>query len=84
MGNKDFILKLLFTELCLTLCKPVDCRPAISYVYSISQARILEWIAIPFSRVSSWLKNQAWVFCIGRQILYHLSHCMLQDPEQKQ
>ena len=35
-----------------------------------SQARILEWVAILFSRVSSRHRDGAWVFCIGRWILY--------------
>ena len=40
----------------------------------ILQARILEWATIPFSRVSSCSRDQTQGFCIGRQILYHLSH----------
>ena len=39
----------LVTWLCLTLCNPVDCSPPGSSVYGISQARILEWVAISFS-----------------------------------
>ena len=38
---------------CPTLCDPVDCRPPGSCVHGISQARILEWVAISFSRGSS-------------------------------
>ena len=37
----------------LTLCDPMDCNLAGSSVYRISQARILEWVAISFSRESS-------------------------------
>ena len=37
-------------QLCLTLCNPMDCSPLGSSVYEILQARILEWVAIPFSR----------------------------------
>ena len=37
----------------LTLCDPVDCSLPGSSVHEISQARILEWIAIAFSRGSS-------------------------------
>ena len=33
-----------------------------------------EWVAISFSRESSWPRDQIWVSCTGRQILYHLSH----------
>jgi len=39
----------------------------------ILQARILEWATIPFSRVSSCSRDQTQGFCVGRQILYHLS-----------
>ena len=35
---------------CLTLCDSMDCSPPISSVHGISQARILEWIAISSSR----------------------------------
>ena len=42
------------TQLCLTLCNPVDCRPPGSSVHGILQARILECVAISFSRGSSW------------------------------
>ena len=35
---------------CLTLCDPMDCSQPGSSVHGISQARILEWVAIPFSR----------------------------------
>ena len=37
----------------LTLCDPMDCSPPGSSVHSVLQARILEWVAIPFSRGSS-------------------------------
>ena len=38
------------TQLCLTLCDPMDCSLPGSSVYGIFQARILEWVAISFSR----------------------------------
>ena len=37
----------------------------------ILQARILEWVAISFSRGSAWSRDPACISCIGRQILYH-------------
>ena len=37
-------------QLCLTLCDPMDCSPLGSSVHEILRARILEWVAIPFSR----------------------------------
>ena len=40
-------------QLCWTLCNPMDCGPPGSSVYGIFQARILEWVAISFSRGSS-------------------------------
>ena len=37
-------------HLCLTLCDPMNCSSPGSSVHGILQARILEWVAIPFSR----------------------------------
>ena len=42
-------VKVLVTQLCLTLCNPMDCSPPDSSVYVIPQARMLEWVAIPDS-----------------------------------
>ena len=56
---------------CPTLCNPMDgSLPGFS-VHGIFQARILEWVAIIFSRGSSRLRDWTHVSCIGRQILYH-------------
>ena len=52
-------------------CDPMDYSWPGSSVHGISQARILEWVAISFSRGSSQSWNQTQVSCIGRQILYH-------------
>ena len=46
---------------CPTLSDPVDCSLPGSSVHGIFQARVLEWIAISFSRGSSWPRNQTWV-----------------------
>ena len=59
---------------CLTLCDPMDCSPPGSSVHGISQARILEWVAISFFRGSSLSRDQTCVSCIGRWILLSLSH----------
>ena len=48
----------------------MDYSPPGCSVHGIAQAGILEWIAISFSR-SSWPRDQTWVSCIGRCILYH-------------
>ena len=53
-----------------TLCDPLDCSLPGSSVHGISQARILEWVGISFSRGSSWLRDWTHIFCIGRQIPY--------------
>ena len=49
----------------------MDYSSQVSSVRGISQARILEWVAVPFSRVSSWPRDWTCVSCIGRWILYH-------------
>ena len=61
-------------------CYPMDCRPPGSSIHGISQARILEWIAIFFFGGSSRSRDQTQVSYIAggllhyRQILYQLSH----------
>ena len=47
-----------------TLCDPMDRSPSSSSVHGILQARILEWVAIPFSRGSSWPRDRTHVSCI--------------------
>ena len=64
-------------QLCPTLCDSMDCSPPGSAVYGIFQARILEWVAISFSRRSSRPRDRTHlfcVFCIGRQLLYQLRY----------
>ena len=46
-------VKVLVTQLCLTLCDSMDYSPPGSCVHGILQARILEWVVIPFSNRSS-------------------------------
>ena len=48
----------------LTLCDPMDCDPPGSFVHGISQARILEWVAVSFSRGSSQYRDRTRVSCI--------------------
>ena len=48
------------TQLCLTLCNPKDYT-----IHGILQARMLEWVAIPFSRGSSQPRDQTQVSCIA-------------------
>ena len=50
---------------CLTICDSVDSSPPSSSVHGILQARILEWITMPSSRGSSWLRrDQTHISCI--------------------
>ena len=61
-------------QLCPTLCDPMDCSLQGSSVHGIFQARILEWLAIPFFRGCSWSRDPTRISCIsctGRQVLYH-------------
>ena len=53
------------TQLCLTLCNPMDCSLPASSLHGVLQARILEWVAISFSRGSSWLRDQTRASCIA-------------------
>ena len=64
--------KVLVTQSCLTPCNSIYCSPPGSSVHRILQARIPEWVAIPFSRGSSRPRNLGLLHC--RQILYCLSH----------
>ena len=45
----------------ITLCNPMDCSLPGSSVHGILQARVLQWVAISFSRGSSQLKVRTWV-----------------------
>ena len=61
-------VKVKVTQLYPTLCNPMDYT-----VYGILQVRILEWVAVPFSRgFSTQGLNPGLPHC--RQILFHLSH----------
>ena len=52
---------MLVTQSCPALCDPMDCSLPGSAVRGILQARILEWVAISFSRGSSQPRDQTWV-----------------------
>ena len=54
------MLKVKVTQSCLTLCDPMD-----PTVHGILQARILEWVAFPFSRESSQPRDRTQVSCIA-------------------
>ena len=67
-------VKVLVTQSCPTLCNPMDCTLPGSSVHEILQARILEWVAIPFSRGISLTQQSNPGLHHCRQILYCLSH----------
>ena len=50
---------------CPVLWDSMDCSHPDSSVHGISQARILEWVAMPSFRVSSWPRNQSHISCIS-------------------
>ena len=80
---KEFCACAQSLQSCLTLCNPMDCSQPGSSVHGILQARILERVAIPFSRGSSWPRGWTCVSCIsciaGRffstEPLRKLRHC---------
>jgi len=61
------------TQLCLTLCDLMDCSLPRSSAHGIFQARVLEWVAISFSRGSSRPRDRTQVSHIAGR-LYHLCH----------
>ena len=64
----------LVTQSCPTLCDPMDCIPPDFPVHGTFQARLVEWVAIPFSRgiLLTQGSNQGLLHCTW--ILYTLSH----------
>ena len=64
------IPNVFITQLCPPLSDPMDCSPPGSSVHGILQARVLEWVAIPFSRGSSPTQGSKPGLLHCRQILY--------------
>ena len=63
LGKKK--VQVLVTQSCLTLCNSIDYSPPGSSVHGVLQARILEWVAISFSRGSSQPRDRTWVSYIA-------------------
>ena len=61
----EISLLLFCCKSCPTLCDPMDCSPPGSSVHGIFQARVLEWVAISFSRGSSRPRDRTWVSLIA-------------------
>ena len=60
-GRMLLCVCVLIVQSCLTLCNPMHCSPPGFSVHDILQARILEWVAISFSRGSSQPRDGTWV-----------------------
>ena len=63
MALKDVcvcVVCVLVAQSCLTLCDPMGCSSPGSSVHGILQARILEWVAIPFSRLPKMSVPNSW------------------------
>ena len=58
-------MRVLVTQSCLILCNPMNYYPPGSLVHGNVQARILEWVAIPFFRGSPQPRDQTWISCIA-------------------
>ena len=73
-GSPNIQIEGEVAQSCLTLCDPVDCSLPGFSVHGILQARILEWIAISFSRgiFPTQGSNPGLLHC--RQMLYPLNH----------
>ena len=56
---------MLVAQSCPALCNPMDCSLRGSSIHGIFQARVLEWVAISFSRGSSQSRDGTWVFCLA-------------------
>ena len=54
-------VKLLVIQLCRTLCDPMDCSPSGSSAHGVFQGRMLELVAIFYSRGSSRPRDQSWI-----------------------
>ena len=67
-------VKGLVAQSCPTLCNPMGCSWPGSSVHGILQARILEWVAVSFSRGNFLTQGSNLGLLHYRQILYHLSH----------
>ena len=59
------LLAWMHSHILLTLRDPMNCSPPASSVHGISQARILEWIAVFSSRRSSWHRDWTHISCVS-------------------
>ena len=85
--KKVFTCYSSYTTTCMLshvwLCDPMDCSPAGISVRGISQARILEWVAISYSRGSSGPGTNSHLLCILLWQVYSLPLSHLGSPKKK-
>ena len=62
------VMKVLLPQSCLTQYNLMDCSPPGSSVHGILQAKILEWVAIHYSKGSSQPRDQTQVFCLAGRV----------------
>ena len=74
-SREKFWSEVLEAQSCLTLCDPMDYSPPGSSVPGILLARILEWVAIPFSRGSSQRRDQTHVSHIAGRFFTVWANC---------
>ena len=81
LGRGVCVCGVLVAQPCLTLCGPMACTQTRSSVHGLLQARILEWVAIPFSRGSFWPRDKTQVSSIASRFLTiwatRLNHLLL-------
>ena len=65
VGVSSFLLESEVAQSCPTVCDPMDGSLPCFSVHAIFQARVLEWVAISFSRGSSWPRDWTQVSCIA-------------------
>ena len=72
----------MLLQSCLTLCDPMDCSPPGSSVHGILQARIMEWIARPSSRGSSWprIEPSSLISPVLVECSFH--QCIMGNPQR--
>ena len=75
ISTYEFVCVCSVAQLCPTLCDPMS--PPGSSVQGIFQARILEWVAVSYSRGSSWPRDRTWVFCVSCTGRWILCHCAI-------
>ena len=62
---KSTMFLCLVAQSFLTLCDPMDCSRTFSSIHGIFQSRILEWVAVSYSRGSSWPRDPAHISCVS-------------------